>query len=166
MTLRESMRHSARLTVEHLQKERRVPDGAMPTSGAAQADRNEDDDFIFPRFDPAAAALAAASSAAASARTIPSEQISSSPAFKTHVDRNAPVGDTLEKQEQRLPHLTRDVSCHACGFLGVRYRCSRCGTARYCSARCQKKHWPEHKHVCAIAAQVAARMSPTDRALL
>ncbi|KAG2425594.1 hypothetical protein HXX76_013637 [Chlamydomonas incerta] len=36
-------------------------------------------------------------------------------------------------------------------------RCSRCDAARYCSAACQKAHWPEHKGKCGRKAPTAAR---------
>ena len=28
--------------------------------------------------------------------------------------------------------------------------CSRCKTAVYCSAECQRKHWPKHKRDCQL----------------
>lgn len=171
MTLRESMQRSAQLTMEHLQKERRVPDGAAPTLAATHTDTTgTNDDFIFPRFDATAAALAAASSAAAATQHSTTRDSVSSPST-TPTDRRAHLLEThqrhydAEEEKRRLPPVTRDVSCHACGWAGVRYRCSRCGTARYCSARCQKKHWPEHKLVCAIAAQATALMSPITKHL-
>ncbi|CAC5376235.1 unnamed protein product [Mytilus coruscus] len=29
-------------------------------------------------------------------------------------------------------------------------KCSNCGTATYCSKKCQKKHWKKHKHMCKL----------------
>lgn len=47
------------------------------------------------------------------------------------------------------------VSCAAsCGRPAV-LRCSRCHTAQYCGAGCQKAHWAAHKSACARAAAAA-----------
>eukprot|EP01102_Stenamoeba_stenopodia_P010746 TRINITY_DN3265_c0_g1_i1.p1 TRINITY_DN3265_c0_g1~~TRINITY_DN3265_c0_g1_i1.p1 ORF type:complete len:304 (+),score=46.12 TRINITY_DN3265_c0_g1_i1:119-913(+) len=37
-----------------------------------------------------------------------------------------------------------------CSAPGTK-KCSRCGQQRYCSAACQKAHWPHHKLACAPA---------------
>ena len=47
----------------------------------------------------------------------------------------------------------------ACGFCGVLEttqsygKCSRCRHVRYCSRKCQKAHWKEHKITCAAASR-------------
>ena len=40
--------------------------------------------------------------------------------------------------------------CERCGEAGT-VRCSRCKTARYCSASCQQAHWKVHKPSCSPA---------------
>jgi len=40
-------------------------------------------------------------------------------------------------------------SCDSCGRnFGGRLRCSRCSSAYYCGAACQKQHWKKHKKEC------------------
>ena len=39
--------------------------------------------------------------------------------------------------------------CVGCDNLGANFKvCSKCKKGKYCSAACQKKHWPQHKSVC------------------
>ncbi|USP78936.1 norsolorinic acid reductase [Curvularia clavata] len=43
-------------------------------------------------------------------------------------------------------------TCTACGVQGVELqRCGRCGTATYCSDKCQKGDWAVHKSVCQMS---------------
>jgi hypothetical protein len=43
-------------------------------------------------------------------------------------------------------------SCGGCGTIGDSMRkCTRCGDQVYCSAECQRKHWPQHKKCCSKA---------------
>ncbi|CAL5221738.1 g3987 [Coccomyxa viridis] len=45
--------------------------------------------------------------------------------------------------------VTKHVSvCARCGLFGCWPRCQGCRTLSYCSERCQRKHWPEHKPAC------------------
>lgn len=46
--------------------------------------------------------------------------------------------------------IRKDV-CDACrkSFVGGIMKCSVCKNARYCTASCQRAHWPEHKKTCA-----------------
>lgn len=41
------------------------------------------------------------------------------------------------------------TACAACGKEGTTYKCSSCSVVRYCSHKCQMKHWKaEHKRNC------------------
>ena len=40
------------------------------------------------------------------------------------------------------------LDCAACGGVGARMKCGRCRGATYCSAACQRQHWPKHKPSC------------------
>ena len=54
--------------------------------------------------------------------------------------------------------LARDIQtlCAAgCGDVALE-RCSVCAGAKYCGRKCQKKHWPEHKGPCKLAAAARA----------
>lgn len=42
---------------------------------------------------------------------------------------------------------TRKTTCHECGS-DIKYKCKKCGWAKYCSAECQKKGWKTHKLTC------------------
>jgi hypothetical protein len=55
-----------------------------------------------------------------------------------------PISDTA---------ATQCSNCHGMNFRGESKRfleCSRCNTACYCSAECQKTHWPIHKKACKL----------------
>ncbi len=41
-----------------------------------------------------------------------------------------------------------ESKCALCGCTGASKQCSRCTRACYCTAQCQRKHWPVHKKVC------------------
>ena len=38
--------------------------------------------------------------------------------------------------------------CYQCGRDGASMQCSRCKSARYCGAECQRAHWKAHKPDC------------------
>src|SRR3990167_5026557 len=56
----------------------------------------------------------------------------------------------LEKDKNDHPCVPRCYQCRKDRVeLGVKLnKCSVCSTATYCSAECQKKHWPVHKGEC------------------
>ncbi|KAK9812054.1 hypothetical protein WJX73_001431 [Symbiochloris irregularis] len=56
---------------------------------------------------------------------------------------------------QQLEGLQARCGNSACKTLAS-LNCSRCQTAKYCSARCQRAHWPTHKAQCKPAASPAA----------
>ena len=45
-------------------------------------------------------------------------------------------------------NLSDDWYCFTCSERGKLSKCSRCGVARYCSSKCQKENWSEHKSQC------------------
>ena len=52
--------------------------------------------------------------------------------------------------------------CSKCGIseskAGSKFKkCGRCGTTAYCSAECQKQHWPNHKMICEYLGSAQAR---------
>ena len=47
--------------------------------------------------------------------------------------------------------------CDHCGKEGNVKICSKCHTATYCGAECQKEAWGEHKKVCRQRAEKYAR---------
>eukprot|EP00929_Paragymnodinium_shiwhaense_P078031 TRINITY_DN40355_c0_g1_i1.p1 TRINITY_DN40355_c0_g1~~TRINITY_DN40355_c0_g1_i1.p1 ORF type:complete len:454 (-),score=65.65 TRINITY_DN40355_c0_g1_i1:171-1532(-) len=52
--------------------------------------------------------------------------------------------------------LSDENPCSECGSLGAPLRCGRCKSALYCSADCQRKHWPKHKGPCKQGAAMLA----------
>ena len=38
--------------------------------------------------------------------------------------------------------------CAWCTLSRAHYKCSQCGTTRYCSNTCQRDDWSEHKKIC------------------
>lgn len=40
------------------------------------------------------------------------------------------------------------ASCETCGLSHAKHRCSRCRLVWYCSQKCQRQHWREHKASC------------------
>ena len=55
---------------------------------------------------------------------------------------------------------TTSIKCNQCSALnggGIRLsKCGRCGSAQYCSTKCQLAHWPLHKLHCRSAATPSA----------
>lgn len=56
--------------------------------------------------------------------------------------------NTILEQLCRPAHILRASTCMVCGATGPISKCSRCKTAFYCSAACQKEHWVHHKKTC------------------
>ena len=148
MTLREAMRQSAQMTMESKQRDRSMPAGATPAGRGPEHEESEchsaGDDYIFPRFS---FTTGVDDSTANIAVDAPSPAVTGPPAHPSAPD---------ETVQPKLPYLHRDVKCDCCGWTGVRYRCSRCKVARYCTASCQRKHWSAgHKDVCPLLCQAA-----------
>ena len=59
---------------------------------------------------------------------------------------STPVRDGL------LGMCAAQVQCTSCGLYegsAERFKtCNGCGQAKYCSRRCQKEHWGQHKAIC------------------
>uniref|UniRef100_A0A8C2MQX3 [histone H3]-lysine(4) N-trimethyltransferase n=1 Tax=Cricetulus griseus TaxID=10029 RepID=A0A8C2MQX3_CRIGR len=62
---------------------------------------------------------------------------------------------------------SRGVVCDRC-LLGKEklMRCSQCRIAKYCSAKCQKKAWPDHKQECKCLKSCKPRYPPDSVRLL
>ncbi|XP_019514566.1 PREDICTED: histone-lysine N-methyltransferase SMYD3-like [Hipposideros armiger] len=62
---------------------------------------------------------------------------------------------------------SRGVVCDRC-LLGKEklMRCSQCRVAKYCSAKCQKKGWPDHKRECKCLKSCKPRYPPDSVRLL
>ncbi|KAL1769896.1 histone-lysine N-methyltransferase SMYD3 [Sigmodon hispidus] len=62
---------------------------------------------------------------------------------------------------------SRGVVCDRC-LLGKEklMRCSQCRIAKYCSAKCQKKGWPDHKRECKCLKSCKPRYPPDSVRLL
>jgi len=63
-----------------------------------------------------------------------------------------PVAKEVDESEP-LPEVEpatklNPLSCHACWKRAGGSICRRCNKVKYCSAQCQKNHWPEHKLFC------------------
>ena len=57
------------------------------------------------------------------------------------------------------------IECDACDKPNATKRCSNCKLVFYCSAKCQRSHWPQHKPDCrsfhqSLAAELAYRTAP------
>lgn len=72
--------------------------------------------------------------------------------FKTEAEaENAMVEMAAMGINAEPTGVVRVRVCAACDkpdFEKVFKACSRCLAPRYCSKKCQKEHWPEHKHHC------------------
>ena len=71
------------------------------------------------------------------------------PAFLAHASRNLPKGwhASVLMPLQAGGAKPEDPKCPQCGAAATK-ACSRCKKQRYCSAACQKAHWPTHKLTC------------------
>lgn len=53
----------------------------------------------------------------------------------------------LRKVDPSLATFVQEHCCAICGQHAKKF-CSRCGNPRYCSQKCQAKHWPKHGKEC------------------
>ena len=79
------------------------------------------------------------------------------PAFLARAERGLPEGFrvstirpvTTESAPKSEGEIGRDRKvCAACGKAKANKVCSRCKETFYCSAKCQKEHWKQHKRKC------------------
>lgn len=70
------------------------------------------------------------------------------------------AGDEMKSLLKRaVPGLQESpvcANCHLAKNNVTLMQCSRCKSAKYCDATCQRMHWPIHKNVCQPPAAVAA----------
>lgn len=60
----------------------------------------------------------------------------------------------MEARHQKKKGAAAPV-CAGCHAATARYACGGClGNARYCGARCQRRHWPAHERACVAAQQM------------
>ncbi len=59
-------------------------------------------------------------------------------------------GEGIKRIIKNFPSLEEKFRCIACGdrFFDKLKFCTCCRKVRYCSKKCQKGHWKEHKKVC------------------
>ena len=74
----------------------------------------------------------------------------------------------LEKKYKEVKSIAKIGFCHnpKCSLPGNKtvrsamFYCTQCRNVNYCSRECQEAHWPGHKQICAVAANMlAARKS-------
>lgn len=72
-------------------------------------------------------------------------------------------GTVIIKTTQCLPSIDKqssEILCSSCYTQSpVLKRCSKCKKVKYCSAKCQKKHWKLHKHECSYLCNVPEQIS-------
>jgi ribosomal protein L40E len=56
--------------------------------------------------------------------------------------------DNHEEASEKKNKTPEAETCTHCGSRNPTNKCGRCGLERYCSAPCQRAHWPAHKPVC------------------
>ena len=62
------------------------------------------------------------------------------------------VSAAKKLSEKKIAKVKPD-SYHVCGFCNAygKHKCANCLRQYYCSAECQRKHWPVHKAICTPA---------------
>lgn len=51
-------------------------------------------------------------------------------------------------QQEMVSHTDTRHSCSVCSSTTGTQRCGRCQLTPYCSVKCQKLDWPEHRAIC------------------
>lgn len=71
--------------------------------------------------------------------------------FADELDRMTGISQEAVRVESesscQYPDMARFL-CVACAVVAATKLCTGCRKARYCSADCQRKHWPAHKKEC------------------
>lgn len=71
-------------------------------------------------------------------------------AFLRNFAASPTYASSMEKTTQLIQ--PKSPACDACGCRGVAHMvCSKCRSARYCGAACQRAHWVTHKIICTAA---------------
>ena len=72
---------------------------------------------------------------------------------------------TEDSESQSVSDICDDVStpvatakCSSCHQDTVKFKCKRCHTQSYCSKKCQKKCWSEHKVWCDSIVELESRV--------
>lgn len=61
----------------------------------------------------------------------------------------APLKNNDTSKSMSMNSTVAFYKCTGCDNLGANFKvCSKCKMGKYCSAACQKEHWPQHKKVC------------------
>jgi hypothetical protein len=61
--------------------------------------------------------------------------------------------------------IAPQTQCIICGSKLNLSKCSRCRKAYYCSANCQKEHWPYHRNVCRPSSSKESVEKPSNSAV-
>ena len=70
---------------------------------------------------------------------------------KADSNTTAPPQSTKNNTNKSKNTTVAFYKCAGCDNLGADFKvCSKCKMAKYCSASCQKEHWPEHKKACGV----------------
>lgn len=63
----------------------------------------------------------------------------------------APLKNNDTSKSMSMNSTVAFYKCSGCDNVGANFKvCSKCKTVKYCSAACQKEHWPQHKKDCRV----------------
>ena len=146
-----------RKELDELKKKRaklRLGSYENPTVSNSDSDDSDDSDSDSNSDDSASNSSASDSSASDSSESDSSASDDRSQALPDSDSDSELDGVVLMDKDNNViskrPRLGMPIGCGMCKIDNPQYKCGACNKVRYCTAKCQEKHWAQHQADCFV----------------